>query len=180
MKKGGILHPQLARAIAEMGHYDLMLVVGAAFPIAAELRDQGRVIDVAVAPSCPSPEQVLSAIRTEMWVEKLILIEDARQYNQPYVDGVHRIFPDALIDTKSNDWFHDEGGQSAKYVVRTGGWTPFGNVGLVAGIPFVDWVASTGGKMPAEWRERHDLQLSHLSGSPQAQGDHPSGTGEPR
>ncbi|MCK5748231.1 MAG: hypothetical protein KAH44_18585, partial [Oricola sp.] len=67
MKKGGILHPQLARAVAEMGHYDLMLVVGAAFPIAAELREQGRVIDVAVSPDCPSPEQVLTAIRTEMW-----------------------------------------------------------------------------------------------------------------
>lgn len=156
MKRSGILNTRLAEAVAKMGHYDVMLVCGPAYPVNyTEVGD--RLIDLAVAPGLPDTPEVLQAIRGEMWVEKIVFIQEAFEYNTRFVTAVKDVFPDALVATETNDWFHDQGGRGAKFIVRTGGCNPWGNVGLVAGIPFVEWVANADGVVPDDWRERYEL-----------------------
>ena len=157
MKRGGILNHQLAAAIAQMGHYDVLLVCGAAYPVAYD----EHVIDLAVAPRLPETLDVLRAIRTELWVEKVVFIEDALRFNQRFVKSASEIFPDAETETRTNDWFHGDGGKAAKFIVRTGGWAPWANVGLVAGIPFVEWVANADGVVPDDWQSRYELNREH-------------------
>lgn len=154
MRRGGILNVQLVAAIAQMGHDDIMLVTDAGFPI--EYPD-ARVIDLAVLPNVPDLMTVLRGIRQEMWVEKFALIEDAKLNNPNVTNGVAAIFPDAEATTEPNSWFHGQGYQNAKFIVRTGAWMPWGNVALMSGIPVVEWFAATGAPVPKDWQERYDL-----------------------
>lgn len=153
MRRGGILNVQLAAAIAQMGHDDIMLVTDAGFPIGYP---DARVIDLALVPNVPDLFTVLKGIRREMWVEKFALIDDAGKHNPNVTNGVAEIFPDAEATTMPNAWFHEEGYAQAKFIVRTGAWMPWGNVALISGIPVVEWFNATGAPPPKAWQERYE------------------------
>jgi len=155
MRRGGILNTRLVRAIAEMGHDDILLVTDAGFPMPYE----ERVIDLALVPGIPDLFTVLRAIRRELWVEQFAMIEEARQNNPNAWNGVAEIFPDAKALTRPNAWFHGDGYRDAKYIVRTGAWMPWGNVALFSGIPVQEWFANTGAPVPPEWEERYELNV---------------------
>jgi len=155
MRRGGVLNTRLLRAISEMGHDDILLVTDAGFPMAYE----DRVIDLALVPNVPDLFTVLRAIRQEMWVEAFAMIEQSKEHNPVAWNGVRDIFPDAKAGTRPNSWFHEEGYRAAKYIVRTGAWMPWGNVALISGIPVQEWFANTGAPLPADWKERHDLNV---------------------
>ncbi len=55
MRTGRILHPQLARALAELGHTDIAMVVDAGFPIPRTVER----IDLGFSPGIPSLAQIL-------------------------------------------------------------------------------------------------------------------------
>ena len=154
MKRGGILNSRLAAAVATMGHDDLMIVCDAGFPII--YREAEKVIDLALAPNVPDLFAVLRVLRQEFLVEKYAFIEHAPKNNPYVVNNVKEIFPDAEGTTMPNSWFHEEGYHQAKYIVRTGAWTPWGNVALWSGIPVVEWFDSTQADVPEEWKERYE------------------------
>lgn len=157
MKRGGVIHTKLAHAIATMGHDDLMIVTDAGLPF----KHDERTIDLALSPNVPDMVTVLSAIRQEMWVEKFAFIKEGQNPN--IVGSVSALFPDAERDFKPNDWFHHAVDHEAKWVIRTGAWTPWGNVALWSGIPVDEWMRSTGAPVPAEWEER--LRLNREFGN---------------
>lgn len=155
MKRGGIINARLSYAIATMGHDDLMIVTDAGLPFTYD----ERTIDLALSPNVPDMVTVLRAIRQEMWVEKFAFIKEGKNPN--LVDSVSALFPDAEKAFEPNDWFHHAVNHEAKWVVRTGAWTPWGNVALWSGIPVHDWMASTGADVPAEWEERLAKNREH-------------------
>ncbi len=153
MRRGGVINTRLSAALAALGHDDILLVTDAGFPIVYD----DRVIDLALVPNVPDLFTVLRAIRSEIWVERFAVIEDAKQHNPVVWKGVAEVFPDAIASTMPNAWFHGEGWRSAKFVVRTAAWLPWGNVALFSGIPVTEWFANTGAPVPETWRERYDL-----------------------
>jgi D-ribose pyranose/furanose isomerase RbsD len=137
-----------------MGHDDLIIVCDAGFPIV--YREEHKVIDLALAPNIPDLFTVLRVLRQEFWVEKYAFIDQAPDNNPFVVNNVNKIFPDAEGTTMPNSWFHEEGYQTAKYIVRTGAWTPWGNVALWSGIPVKEWFDSTQAEVPEDWKERYE------------------------
>ncbi|WP_159622057.1 RbsD/FucU domain-containing protein [Ruania rhizosphaerae] len=156
MKRRGVIHDKLSYALATMGHDDLLIVTDAGMPFK---RDDERTIDLALAPDVPDIFTVLRAIRQDLWVEKFAFIAEGRNPN--VVNGVSEIFPDAESTTMPNDWFHHAVDNTAKWVVRSGAWTPWGNVALWSGIPVAEWMSSTGAEPPQEWDERLRLNREH-------------------
>lgn len=152
MKRSGVINSRLAAAISMLGHDDLIIVTDAGFPITYD----NRVIDLALIPGVPDLFTVLRAIRLELLVEKFAFIEEAPINNPFVVNNVKKIFPDAEDTTMPNSWFHEEGFRQAKYIVRTGAWTPWGNVALWSGIPVKEWFDTTEAPLPEEWKERYE------------------------
>lgn len=157
MRRGGILNVKLSSAISQMGHDDIMLVTDAGF----QMEHGERVIDLALVPGLPDLFTVLKAIRREMWVEEFAMIAEAKENNPVAWNGVSAIFPDARAGTRPNEWFHGECYRSAKFIVRTGAWMPWGNVALFSGIPVAEWFANTGAPVPEAWKERHELNIRY-------------------
>lgn len=141
MKKGHILHPELARVLAELGHGDFLVIADAGLPIPAEVER----IDLAFAPGKPPFAEVLWAVLHEMEVERAILANEIKTVtaaqNPGFVSGVVGALESQpkvasnRLEYLSHEEFKALCAQ-AKAIVRTGEFTPYANVILVAGVVF--------------------------------------------
>jgi D-ribose pyranase len=131
MKERGILHPGLARVVAEMGHGDLLCISDAGLPIPPGVER----IDLAFGPGKPSFVQVFEAVISELRVEAFVLAEESDDGCSEIVGWVRAALEGAeQIST-------DHEGLKAllpacRAIVRTGEFTPFANVVLRSGVDF--------------------------------------------
>ncbi|MGZ4337816.1 MAG: D-ribose pyranase, partial [Gaiellaceae bacterium] len=109
----GIIHAQLAAALARLRHTDLFAISDAGFPTARGV----EVVDLAVAYGVPSFDSVLAAVAAEIVVEKATIAAETYAHNAPQADRIRARFPDAV------EVSHEElklMAASAQFVVRTG------------------------------------------------------------
>lgn len=131
MKRGRVLHPELARVIASMGHTDLLCVADAGLPVPRGVER----IDLAFAPGKPGFLEVVAAILSELRVEAYTLAEESRDACPAFVAALAEALSDADVA-----WVpHEELKRvtaTARAVVRTGEFTPYANVLLRSGVDF--------------------------------------------
>jgi D-ribose pyranase len=138
MKRSGILHPGLSRAIASLGHGDALVIADAGLPIPPGVER----IDLCFAPGKPGFLEVLEAVLGEMEVERAVVAAElataapaafAERLRQrlaalPRVGAAGlEVVPHAELKRLS---------ASARAVVRTGEFTPYANVVLRSGVVF--------------------------------------------
>lgn len=131
MKKTGLLNQPLASVIAGMGHQDTLVIADAGLPIPPTTMR----IDLALREGMPPFLDTLQAVLDEMAVEEAIFAQEIIE-NSP---SMHRALRDVLGDIPVQTISHDAFKQrtaSARAIVRTGEFTPFANVILVAGVVF--------------------------------------------
>ncbi|HEU4382037.1 MAG TPA: D-ribose pyranase [Anaeromyxobacteraceae bacterium] len=138
MKRGPILHPELARAIASLGHGDALAVADAGLPIPSGVER----IDLAYAPGKPPFLDVLEAVLAEMEVERAALATEAKTLAPPaFFQALHgrlMALPKVArrgVELVSHEELKRLTGQ-ARAVVRTGEFTPYANVVLFSGVVF--------------------------------------------
>ena len=129
MKGRGIIHPQLLRVLAEMGHTDTLVVADAGLPIPPDVER----VDLGLTRGVPSFVQTLKAIAGELTVESITMADEARHVSPHVVTAVSELFPGVPIrfvphvELKAMT-------RSARAVVRTGEFTPYANVILQSGV----------------------------------------------
>ena len=124
MKKTGLLHTDLSRVVAGLGHGDLLVIGDAGLPVPPGVAR----IDLAVTLGVPRMLDVLDAVLAEMCVEGAFRAIEA---------GAIGTEIDARVacDQVSHEALKARCA-SAVAVVRTGEATPYANVGLIAGVVF--------------------------------------------
>ena len=75
MKRGGILHAELAGALGRLGHTDLIVIGDCGLPRPAGV----PVIDLALVFGVPTFEQVLCGVLGEIVVEQAVLADEAAE-----------------------------------------------------------------------------------------------------
>jgi D-ribose pyranase len=134
MKKGGILHPLLAQAVASLGHGDLLVVADAGLPI-----PQGPLrIDLAYAPGKPPFLDVVRAILHEVQIEGVVLAQEMKEKSPELHHKLAQILEGSVVSEAiyvPHERFKELTAE-AKAVVRTGEFTPYANVILRAGVVF--------------------------------------------
>jgi D-ribose pyranase len=124
MKRSGLLHRDLARLVASLGHGDLLVIGDAGLPVPPGV----PCIDLAVTHGVPRFAEVLAAVLAEMQVERAVIAAEAG----PEVRGwLGALTPDEVSHAAFKD-----ASRGAVAVVRTGECTPYANVGLYAGVVF--------------------------------------------
>lgn len=130
MKRSGILHGELSKVVAELGHGQSIVLADYGLPIPSGV----RVIDLAIKVGMPTVLDVLEILLTEMYVETAILAlplqelhpqlcaELCHQIAVPVTFVSHEEFKNLLSFTNT--------------VVRTGEWTSYANVLLRSGVLF--------------------------------------------
>lgn len=127
MKKSGLLNPDLNRAVARLGHTDLVVVADCGLPVPAAV----PVIDLAVVFGIPRFTEALDALLAEIVVEAAVAAEEAR--GAEVEDWLGPRLPE--LSYVPHEQFKRRVADAA-FVVRTGETTPYANVLLRCGVPF--------------------------------------------
>lgn len=151
MKRNDLIHPELSHVIAQMGHGQKLAVVDAGMPIPQGIRR----IDLAFAPAQPGWLPVIEVIQKELCIESYIF---ASELAEQHVQELARCLNSEILDNQ-NPTAQDAGTQASGQrdelvaevishtelkeqladcvaVVRTGEFTAYANVILVAGVVF--------------------------------------------
>jgi len=125
----GIIHAQLAAALAGLRHTDLFAISDSGFPTARGV----EVIDLAVVYGVPSFDAVLAAVTAEVVVEVAIMAKETNGHNALQADRIRAYFPD-VVEVSHEDL--KLMAASARFVVRTGEATPYSNLVLRTGVAY--------------------------------------------
>jgi D-ribose pyranase len=132
MKKGGILNPKINQLIAETGHTDTIVVTDAGLPIPENVTHR---IDLVLKEGIPGFLETLDTVLSELEVEKVILAEEVKTISPEMNDEIIKRFPNVPIEYVPHVEFKQQTKQ-ARGLIRSGEFTPYANVILVAGVVY--------------------------------------------
>ena len=128
MKKIGILNQPISSVIAGLGHTDTLVIADAGLPIPPETQR----IDLALTEGIPTLLDTLRAVLTEMQVERAVVAEEMLDTSPQVYKVLKEMLRDVPIETVTHLIFKEQI-HSARAVIRTGEFTPYADVILVAG-----------------------------------------------
>jgi len=132
MRRRGLLHAELNRVIAAMGHTDTLVIGDVGLPVPPGV----PCIDLAVLPGTPSFAAVFDAVYAELAVESATVAREIHGRNEALVALSTRLRGDGLgVEEVSHDDFKHLCARAVA-VVRTGETSPYANVILHAGVTF--------------------------------------------
>ncbi len=128
MKKGGVLNQPITAVIGGLGHTDTITVADAGLPIPATTQR----IDLALTTGVPSFLETLRVVLSEMFVEKAIVAEEMQAISPQIYAAVLEILGETPVALIPHVAFKQETAVS-RAIIRTGEFTPYANIILVAG-----------------------------------------------
>lgn len=135
-----------------MGHGDLMIVCDAGFPIPTHVTR----VDLAVTKDVPDLETVLTVIDEAFIAEKVAYAAEMAANNAPLKEKVHRIFAGAAFVTFPHQEILSTLAATAKVIVRTGAFDPWGNILLYSGVDVPKWFDKPGVVAPDYYVDKLD------------------------
>lgn len=131
MKKIGILNQPVSAVIADLGHLDTIAIADAGLPIPPETER----IDLALTRGIPSFLDTMRVVLTEMQVERAIVAEEMLKASPQVYEAVKALLGNVPLETVPHLSFKEQT-RLARAVIRTGEFTPYANIILVAGVVF--------------------------------------------
>lgn len=128
MKKIGIINQPIAAVIGGLGHTDTIAIADAGLPIPAATQR----IDLALTRGVPSFLETLRVVLAELFVEKAIVAEEMQSVSPQMYAALVEVLGDTPIELVPHVEFKRETAVT-KAIIRTGEFTPYANVILVAG-----------------------------------------------
>ena len=137
MKGGALLHPELAKAFATLGHTDTILVTDAGFPIPAD----AHRIDLGLRPGLVDVRDVLRVVLDQVFVEEAVFAPELKSHHPTLYREVQTIFTGsrATCTQASHEQLCSDYAPRAKFVIRSGSFEPWANFSLVASTDPFAW-----------------------------------------
>jgi D-ribose pyranase len=132
MKKTGILHADLSRLVASMGHGERLVIGDAGLPAPPGV----PVIDLALCEGVPTFLETLAVVLSELQVERAIIDVEMAAVSPLMSAAFHAAWPSDIALERIPHADLQVAARGAKAMVRTGEYTPYSNIILVAGVVF--------------------------------------------
>jgi D-ribose pyranase len=128
MKNHGVIHPDLVRVLAQLGHKDELLICDAGFPIPFGVER----IDLAYRLGSPEFADVVETIADDIVVESVVVADES---SDELVGWLESTIESGSTERVTHAQLKERAGRS-RAVIRTGETTPYANIILVAGVAF--------------------------------------------
>jgi D-ribose pyranase len=128
MKKIGIINAPLARVVSALCHSDSLVVADAGLPIPKTVER----IDLALKNGTPRFLETLEVVLSEMYIERAIIAKEMLDYSVRIHKGIQQLLKGIPVESVPHREFK-ELTRTAKAIIRTGEFTPYTNIILVAG-----------------------------------------------
>ena len=165
MRPGRILHPELAQAVASLGHSDIFMVTDAGFPIPAN----AWRIDLGFYEGMPDVLDVLRVLRQGVFVEEGHFAGDILNKNKPLYSALQDIFTGAGADFRltSHEHLVENIAHRCRFIVRSGSFNPWANIAMVASTdPFAWFTDDSGTEILPAYVERRKLMTDKVRPEP--------------
>lgn len=130
MKKQGVLHGELSRYIASLGHGQSLVIADYGLPVPAQV----PLIDLAVTQGVPSFRDVLSTVLEEYSVEVATVAEELQEeHPELFAEIISMV--QAPLEVISHEVLKERL-SAARVIVRTGEFTSYANVILKSSVLF--------------------------------------------
>ena len=127
------IHPQLSRIISEIGHYDELFVTDAGLPIPVG----AERVDLAYRKGEPAFLDVLDTILAEIVIEAAVMPAEVAEASPHMLAAVRERLEPLGIEVELIPHVDDKArSRSARAFVRSGEYTPYANVALIAGVDY--------------------------------------------
>lgn len=139
MKKTKMINSDISSVIATLGHTDEITVADCGLPIP----DGVERIDLAYQIGKPGFLEILAAVLSEQYIEKIVLASEIKDQNPAMLEKIIELM-NAVEDEQGNaiaiefvshEAFKQQTHES-KAVIRTGENTPYANIILSSGVVF--------------------------------------------
>lgn len=130
-KSGRLLNARLAGLLTELGHTETLVIADAGLPIPPGVER----IDLALVPSVPGFIETLKAVQVEFAMEAAVIAEEMATRAPELHEKTLGLLGDLPLTAVPHEQFKRMCA-SARAIVRTGEFTPYANVILVAGVTF--------------------------------------------
>ncbi|MEE7535568.1 D-ribose pyranase [Klebsiella huaxiensis] len=146
MRPDRILHPELAAALATLGHTDIVLVTDAGFPIPAS----ANRIDLGLWPGTVDVRDILRVLRKEIFVEEVHFASEVRDCHPQLYREVQTIYTGSGTEflAASHETLCHDIAHKAKLIIRSGSFEPWANFALVASTDPFAWFTDASGVQP--------------------------------
>lgn len=131
MKKTTLLNSSISAVISEMGHTQTLTIGDAGLPVPFGTER----IDLALIKGIPSFLDVLDAVLTELFVERIVLAEEIKTANPEMEAEILKRFPGIAVDYVPHSEFKEQTADSMA-IIRTGETKSYSNIILVSGVTF--------------------------------------------
>ncbi|HEY3406580.1 MAG TPA: D-ribose pyranase, partial [Propionicimonas sp.] len=133
MRRLSTLNPQLSRVISETGHVDTVVVTDAGLPL-----PQGvERVDLAFRPGQPAFLDVLDTVLESLSVEGAIVASEVVEASPEMYDAIRGRLGERGVSLQMVPHVEfKELTKSARACVRSGEFTPYANIILVAGVVY--------------------------------------------
>ncbi|MFA9464799.1 MAG: D-ribose pyranase [Velocimicrobium sp.] len=132
MLKTGILHPQLARVLAEIRHMDMLIIADAGLPIPKGVER----IDLGWREGSPGYLEVLEEITKYLVIEGAIFAEEALTVSPELHKKALKLLPKGILVNYIPHKELKEQSKNVKAIILTGEFTGYTNVILSAGCAY--------------------------------------------
>jgi len=147
VKTKGILHNDLARAVARLGHGDMLVIADRGFPFPRHRETE--CIDVSVGRNLPKFVDVVKVVLEELEIEKVIIANETKTVSPDIYSDIKKVISEKK--NKGNDIIEENiphlefkdlvlngalQGKEVKVFVKTGEFTPYANIILISGVDF--------------------------------------------
>ena len=152
MKKKGILNKDLCALIGELGHGDVIIISDAGFPIPKD----ARRIELAIEQDCPTVLRILELLKEELIIEEYALAEEMKDVNPVLLEKYQQLYAGTYIKGTLVPQSELKGSiaSSAKAIIRTGTFQPFGSIALYPAIDAAEWFKAEGTRVPEAYKDR--------------------------
>lgn len=131
MKKTNLLNASVSQLVATMGHTDSLCISDAGLPVPEAVQR----IDLALTRGMPSFDGVLSAVLSELEVERAVCALEIKAKSPQILEKIRALLKGIPIDFVSHEEFKSLT-HKCRAVVRSGECTPYANIILFSGVPF--------------------------------------------
>ncbi len=161
MRPDRILHPELSKSLATLGHGDIVLVTDAGFPIPAN----ANRIDLAIYPGMMDVLDILRILRKEIFVEDIAFAPEVKDVNSALYAQLQDIYTGhgATFSAKTHEELCKEVAPQAKVVIRSGSFNPWANFAMTASTDPFAWFTPESEVTPLPaYVERRDRILDNI------------------
>jgi D-ribose pyranose/furanose isomerase RbsD len=137
VRRGTLLHPELARAFATLGHTDIVMVTDAGFPIPTT----AHRVDLGITDGLVDVRDVLRIVLRSVDVERAEFAPELKTHHPSLYGEVQEIFTGsgAEFAAATHEELIADHVRRAKVVIRSGSFEPWANFALTASTQPFDW-----------------------------------------